>query len=302
MEAIGIGAIYPVIDILQKPDEVSYYSAKINAILPFTIKESRLLFYIIISIILLFIIKNAFTLFANYAQARFSNNLLSDWKNRIMKVYLAGSYSFFVSNPAGELLHKMMSQTSQAQQAILSLLTIIRMALTFIAIYITLCIMSFKITIVVTVVLAMVLVFFFTVSKKIVYKKGVRINQLEQSSYSLAAESIAGIRQIKMFVSEPWVLDKFTRMNSKLARLRAANSTVSSLPSPMLETLAGLGPSEHTFHYDPNSGKRNLRNACYGRVRRRSLQDVSHYFRDIIKLHGNFGPTALRKYCIRTLA
>ena len=239
LEAVGIGSIYPVIDVVQKPEKIHSYSEKVNAILPFNIEFSLLI--LLIATILVFTTKNTIFIGVTYIQTKFTERLKAKWKNKIFEVFLAQPLSFFVVNSSGELIQKMMEQTEGACEILLTLINTARSIFTILFIYVMLCILSLKIALVVTIILFVVIIAFLRLSKMVAYRVGIELNQLGMDSYALASETFAGIRQVKTFASEHFFLIKFTTIMDRFSMIRVKAKVISKIPQPIIETMTVTG-------------------------------------------------------------
>jgi len=240
-ESIGLGSLYPVIDILQDPKKISSYALRINSLAPFNINEHNLVFFLLAGIAILFIIKNLFFIFVMFCQSKFIRNLTANLQSEVLQTYLSYPYSFFLEHASGKLVQKQMVQTDQATSVMLSCINIARMALTILFVYLLILIVAFKIALVVTLVLLGVIAGFLIISRVVVFRSGLLQNELNMKSFGLAAEVISGIRQVKAFVAEAYLMEKFREIRKKFAKLSSTSDVIINSPTPILETIAVLG-------------------------------------------------------------
>ena len=240
-DAVGIGSIYPIINAIQNPEKVSSYYEKLNSFLPFAIDSSMLIPLLIITTMMVFTVKNLFVALLIHFQAKFSENLTAEWKKEVFEVYVSKPYAFFLDNQAGELVQKMMIQTDNTTGMIMGMLNLTRMALTALAIYIVMCILSLQIAIVVTVIICIVIFISFKVSELVVFKRGQEYIRLQQEGFALATEAISGIRQVKAFATETHFVNRFGGISRDYAVARAKVLSIKGLPAPILETLGVVG-------------------------------------------------------------
>ncbi len=190
-----------------------------------------------------FLAKNILVVFKKWLMIYFLNRVRIQWQGKIFDNYLSNPYQFFVINDHGILIQKLLEETRNAAAAIKLIIEVCSSLFIGLFIYIVLLIASYKTTMLLTGFTVLVGIVSYYLSKKKFYLAGVKIMKLDQMSYSVASQTIAGIRQVKAFAVEKFFSELFRKKISGLVKLRVKYATLNSLPLPCLETFVVLGIS-----------------------------------------------------------
>lgn len=93
-ELLSVGILVPLITILLKPD-LNLFSENYFSFLS-GIDQVRLIYFLLIGIALIFLIKNLFIIFYNYQQGLFIKNLQIRTLSDLYKKYIYQNFSFFL--------------------------------------------------------------------------------------------------------------------------------------------------------------------------------------------------------------
>jgi ATP-binding cassette, subfamily B, bacterial PglK len=243
LESIGIASFYPLTEMLQDTKQLSYYKDKLATWVPAvgSLNQEQFLSYSLVAIAALFVFKSVFLVLAGYGNIRVVTQLYRSWMNRIFKIYMDKSYSFFMENKAGDLVQRKIIQTQKAAAALRIFTMLLGSMTTVFGVFLVLCFVNLKVTL--TIIVFMIPVYYITmkVSHGRIYKAGDRIVNLEKRGFELTTEVLSGIKQVKVFCAE----DHFQRQIQKVwhehSRHSIQNQFMSTLPRPILETMVVVG-------------------------------------------------------------
>jgi ABC-type multidrug transport system fused ATPase/permease subunit len=243
VEAIGIASFYPLAEMLQDASQLSYYRDTLAAWIPAvgSLNQEQFLSYSLVALATLFVFKSIFLVLAGYGNIRVVTHLYRSWMNRIFKIYMDKSYSFFMENKAGDLVQRKIMQTHKAASALRIFTMFLGSLTTIFGVFLVLCFVNLEVTL--TIVALMIPVYYITmkISQGRIYKAGDRIVKLEKRGFELTTEVLSGIKQVKVFCAE----DHFQRQVQKIwqehSRHSIQNQFMSILPRPILETMIVVG-------------------------------------------------------------
>ncbi len=180
----------------------------------------------------------------------YSNNIISkyfslivkqDLSERIYKKYLSNSYMFFLRNKLGVLLNHFISETDRARIAVHLLISYTRQVILAIFFISLLFLFNWKLSLAVFLVAAVI----FTVIRKAMFeyseKTGEKRLFLSEEMNSLAAETINGIKEIKLFNYSHIPLQMMKEKLREFTRLMTKFSAVRQLPEPAVKIFIMLG-------------------------------------------------------------
>ena len=240
LEAVGIGMLYPILNILESEAKKTEYVNYINDLLPFNLEQSKLILAMFIVVVILFLLRGLFIILSSYSQFKLSQRLMSKWQSDIFTNYMNQDYDYFIRHKAGDLLQKQMVHTENTGNAVVYSCQIVMNLVTAVFLFVMLCLLSLKGTLFLIPVVIIVAVISFIVSKLKIYKASKEHAQLQQESYSIATEVIIGIRQIKAFLAEEFFRKRFSKKVRRKAQIYVRNATISHTPAPVLHTLVLL--------------------------------------------------------------
>ena len=169
IEAVGISAIMPFIDIATNFDNIhsnQYYQWFFEF---FGFKDD-VDFTIAFGFILLgfYIFRGMMNLLYSYVMAYFTQNIYAQITKRLFKAYLAMPYQIFTNKNSSYLTKAIITEASSVSAVVKSTLEVIYEVFVIVFVYVLMLIVNWEITLVLTVILAIKILFLIkTVSKKI---------------------------------------------------------------------------------------------------------------------------------------
>ena len=111
-ELVGIGVIYPVIDLAMNPDAINSNPiyARVYDLFGFT-GYRQFVLALIGAIVVLFALKTVFLVFFRKMQLRFRFGNTQVLASRLLGVYMAQPYSFFARNNSANLKYRIQTDT-----------------------------------------------------------------------------------------------------------------------------------------------------------------------------------------------
>jgi ATP-binding cassette, subfamily B, bacterial MsbA len=202
--------------------------------------NEKILIYIGLIIIFLYLFKNLFRYMAMYFLAVVRNGVVKDLRNSLYKQILILPLSYYNERRKGDIIARMTNDVQEVEWSIMSSLEMaFRDPITMIAYLITLFILSPSLTIFVLVLLPVSGFFIGRIGKslkrtsdKSQKKMGVILSMIE--------ETISGLRIIKAFNAINFANNRFQKINSEYTRLMIRLYRKRDLASPLSEFLSVL--------------------------------------------------------------
>ncbi len=194
----------------------------------------------LIVVVVLIIVKEIFELIHINLATWFSSSIVNRWKIHLMETYLNATFSALTSTRQGVLLDHLFTQTSSAIKFIKSGIELISRLLLSIFLLLILHRTSPGMTIGLFLGGAIILLVSNTLIKNYSQQFGRKLLKLSQQSMGIAAESIAGIRQIKLFGYENTQRMKFTDVIKEAERLNVKNAVMEKLPTSFMEVVGSM--------------------------------------------------------------
>ncbi len=235
---LAVGALTSSLAFLVKPalDEI------------FIKKDGRMLTWIPLSIILLYLLKGA----CNYAQtiimSYIGQRIIADLRNSLYWQIQRQSLAFFTKHPTGLLMSRITNDVAYVQGAVSEAVTsLLRDSSTLIFLIFVVFYRDWQ--------LAIIGMLVFPVTIFPIAKFGRKMRTVATSTQvtmgtltSMLQETIAGTRIVKAFGREDYENQRFARNNERLLELTLKSVRVNAVSSPFMEFLGGIGIAAIIFY------------------------------------------------------
>ena len=239
IETIGISAILPFIDIATNFNKIQsnqYYQWIFN----FFDFEENVNFVIFFGFILFgfYIIRGATNLLYSYLAAHFIQNLYAKLTKKLFNVYLKMPYQVFTKKNSSYLNKAIITEAALVAKVYGSILIMITETLVLVFLYMLMLSVSWKITVIFTIILLLELLLLKrTVSKKIKNVGEIRAN-VHSSIYEIINRFFSNFKHIKLQdeVIQKEISNDFSLSVNKYAKVNTDYIFLSSFPRIFLET------------------------------------------------------------------
>jgi subfamily B ATP-binding cassette protein MsbA len=208
--------------------------------LPLT-DPSRMLFYIILFLLAVFVAKMVFDFLQTYLMVRLEQGVTRDLRNNAYQHVLELDMRFFNRTRAGQILSRLTSDADQLR--LLLTRNLIKFATYVLQILITLYTMieiSLELTIVGVVVMPAMFASWARFRKRL--RRGDRaVLNLGGEVTSHLQETVMGIRQVKAAAAERFEIDRFRQLTWTFMKATVRTERLRALAGPLTELIGGLG-------------------------------------------------------------
>lgn len=224
-------------------DDFSSFGNNLEAWLNFQVSSfanndpNKALIFVILTILILFFLKNLFNYLAMYFITFFRNGILKDLREKLYKKIIRLPIPFYQQKDKGDVISRITSDVIEIQLSFLSILEIIvREPLTIFFTVIAMFLISFELTIFVLIFIPISGFIISVIGKSL--KPTSNIVQKEQAEIlSVAEQTLNGLNIIKGFVAELFFIKKFSGTNNKFYNYSNKLINKQNLASPLSEFL-----------------------------------------------------------------
>lgn len=240
LETIGVASVMPFLAVLGNPELV-----KENAVLFYIYNQFgydsvddfiTVLGFLAFAIIM---VSAVFRSVTHYALNRFIEMRRHSISKRLLETYLRQPYEYFLNRHTGDMAKNILSEVDQLIQ------NVIRPSMQMIAYSLVLAFMITLLIVVdpslafgVTVIVGGLYALIFGVVRGLLGRVGRYRVQANRERYTVAAESLSGIKDIKLLGREQSYLSKFQGPSYRQARYQALNQTLGDVPKYLVEAVA----------------------------------------------------------------
>ncbi|MCC2647135.1 MAG: ABC-type multidrug transport system, ATPase and permease component [Rickettsiaceae bacterium] len=219
MELVGISLIFPLIALINNPNVIieNQYLRVVFNILNFSDTRYFTVF-IACSIGVIFVLKNAYSLFYQNAQYKF----ITDWKNdickQLMRGYLSKPYTFFLTKNSSELINMLSNIVYFVLDGFILQAIIIITHLVVGSVIILFLLKQYLVPTLVSATLLAILIklqnFYL---KNYIKKISQEYSKLRLENYHVLQQSIGAIKETKMHLKEEYFLNVYDKVNKKVS-------------------------------------------------------------------------------------
>ncbi len=235
-ESLSLGMILPLLETILNPGNYTSRFAFITDFLNHFSHEQHLLIICSITISLV-VTKSLFSLLHAYYSIRFITNLRRDWTLAIMINFMHSKFAHLIRQKQGVLLNNMITEPTFAAKGIRDLIDFLAKAIPSIFLIFLLFSVNWQISAIVFLFCFLIMLIVWRSTHKYSFAVGKKKIKLNQQISGVAAESIAGIRQIKTYSMENAVIHEFSGRLRTLFNIIVKFSVISTIPRAFGEVI-----------------------------------------------------------------
>ena len=239
IELIGISAIMPFIDIASNFDNIhsNQYYQLIFDFFGF-INDANFAIFSGVLLVGFYIFRGVINLMYVHSMASFSQNLYAQITTRLFKGYLAMPYEVFTNQNSSYLTKVVITEASLMSGVIRSILLMISEIFIIIFLYALMLFISWKITIIFTIIMLIKLFFLTTIISNKIKIAGVTREKSQSEMYEFINRLFGNFKSIKLQDEDRFIdlRGKFTKVANQYAIANTKRIFLDSFPKLFLET------------------------------------------------------------------
>jgi ABC-type multidrug transport system fused ATPase/permease subunit len=238
LETLGVSALIPVVLVLVSPEsamENKYFKMAME--LFHTDDVQSFIIILLVALIFLYILKNAYLLVLANEQARFiaynRNKLIS----QVLREFLNRPYEFYLDADIPTVFRLTDSDIPNVFQILLSLISLVSEAIVFVLVCTLLFIMDWKMMIFLVVVFGAITLLMMKVLKPRLTALGEKNLQIQSRIAKWRIQAIYGIKDVKVLHRESFFADNYESNGKIGASYSRKYSVINNMPRLLIETI-----------------------------------------------------------------
>lgn len=238
IETIGISAIMPFMSMASNPDIVTQNSTY-NQIFTYFNFHNTNNFIIAYGFLLIafYIFRAIYTISYSYLLYSFSFGRNHEFAFRLFQNYILMPYNEFTNRNSAIMTKTIITESANLTALIQQLLIAATELFTITFIYILLLAVHWKMTLILTVILGVKVLFLSKSIGRILRQQGIKRSEFQDQFYKIINQSFGNFKIIKLMGNEKTIFNDFATVNKKFVKTNIINSTLSQLPRAILETI-----------------------------------------------------------------
>jgi len=189
------------------------------------------------TLVIFYLLRGAFVLGYTYALNRFTWGRYYDLAMRLFSSYLALPYREFTQLNSSQLEKSIITEAAYLSQLIVSVLRFLAEAAVAALLYLVLLIVNPRVTVVITVLLAIMVGALTYVIQRISTRQGELREKHQSRFYHLLNDAFGNFKFTRQMAAERQMVKEVSRAASGYCRSNVVNTTVAQLPPTVLETV-----------------------------------------------------------------
>ncbi|GHV79144.1 multidrug transporter [Spirochaetia bacterium] len=237
VETVGVSIIMPFISIASNPGLVNSgkYKMVFDFFNPPTVNSFIVAFGI--GIIIFYIFRSCYNFFYTYTLNKFSLGMFRYFSDKLFKVYISLPYKLFVQKNSSDIIHVTLGTSGDTSSLILNFMQMCSEIFTVILIYAVMIVMDWKMTLVFTGIIVIILLFILQVFLKNVKKQGERKNLAGMKLNRMVRETHGNYKFVKLKGNEEYLYNAFDASALTSSRAQIISNTIGAMPKNILESL-----------------------------------------------------------------
>ncbi|GHT91821.1 multidrug transporter [Spirochaetia bacterium] len=237
IETIGVSIIMPFISIASNPAILEEGRFKIiYDFFGFTqIKTFITVFGI--SIICFYFFRSVYNTAYIYILSKFSMRIYRDFMLKVFEIFFSIPYRTYVQKNTGEIIHIINGETNNTGQLILNVLLLFSEFFTLLILYGFLVAVNWKMTLVLTVILTLAVLFIFMFLVRNVRRQGVKTTEAQMKQSRVLHEAFGNFKFVKLRGNKQDYIKRCDFSIRAVSRATTITTTLGSLPRSILENI-----------------------------------------------------------------
>ena len=232
LETIGVSLMIPFVSAITQPNIINknVYIAQVCKHLGI---YSNKIFIImcIVSLIIVYIIKDLYLLFEYYVQYRFIYNNRLATQVKMLHSYMKRPYTFYLKIQSGEIIRVVQTDVQSTFLLLTTMLTFFTEMIVMIVLVFTIFIINPLITVFTAVMMGITLLVIAKVIKPILKKEGMSYQKHGTKTYQWLTQTITGIKEIKVTNKESFFEQNYSASGMKMIRAEKKKAVDAELAS-----------------------------------------------------------------------
>lgn len=237
-ELVGVSLITQLVSIVTDPGKIHKNSLLSGVYDFFNMRDDRQFFlFMVIGLIIIYFVKNAFLLWINYVQYTFIYNNQLRLSGRLIDCYLKKPYTYHLDKNSAEMVRNVMLDSERFFQMLLSVFLMLSELLISALLCIYLLFIDWFITISVVVILGVFTGLYMILFKNKAKEYGKENQIYDGKMHQSINQALGAVKDIKILHREKYFVDAFTGYGKKKMHAVRNNNVLGQAPKYVIETV-----------------------------------------------------------------
>lgn len=239
LEIVGVSLMLPLMTVIMEPgifetNEVIRWLCEVFSIT----SHSSFVIACIVTLILVFNIKNLYLMLEYYVQNRFIYRSQFSTQQRMLRTFLDRPYEYFLNARTGEILRVIQYDVTDAYSLLMTLMSFVTETIVSVALIVTIFIVDPMMTGFVALMMLLNILVIAKVIKPILHKMGINAQVHAANSNKWLLQSLHGVKEVKVANKERFFEDQYGKHGWKMIRIHEKSSVLNHFPRLLIEMVS----------------------------------------------------------------
>lgn len=238
LELVGVSLITQLVSLVANQDSIHQNALLQSVYIMLPVETERQFFlWVVIGLILVYVIKNAYLLWINYVQYTFIFNNQLRLSGRLIDCYLKKPYTYHLDKNSAEMVRNVMLDTERFFQMLLSVFSMFSELLISGLLCLYLLVVDWFITVSVVAILAVFTGLYLLLFKNKAKEYGKENQIYDGKMHQSINQALGAVKDIKILHREKFFVDAFTGYGKKKMHAVRNNNVLGQAPKYFIETV-----------------------------------------------------------------
>ncbi|NLL79393.1 MAG: ABC transporter ATP-binding protein [Clostridiales bacterium] len=239
LETLGVSMILPIVTAIVQPDAFTENQIIVVLNRYLHCKDiNEFMIFMIMAMIVIYILKNAYMCFLFYVQNTFISNSQYRISRDLLQIYLNKPYEFYLNVNTSDILRTVYSDTTGVFSLLLMCMQLITELVVGIFICASLMIVDPQMTILIAVILGGTTLIINKFLKPRLQKIGAESREKQSLMYGNIIQVVTGMKDVKVFAKEGYFLEGYKKHGRRFYNLSRDYEVFSSIPRLLIEAIS----------------------------------------------------------------
>lgn len=243
LETLGVSMIMPLVTaILDKERMQQNHYVKMACEMLHIEDMNSFVFILLITVILVFVVKNAYLLFLAYVQAKFVNSNQHRAGSYMLEEYLNRPYEFYLNADIPTIFRILDGDIPKVFQLLLSAIKLVTEVVVAFCLFVLLLIIDFKMMLMLLALLLLMTLIIVKILKPILNRIGKENQEVQSVAGRWRTKAVYGIKDVKVLNKEHFFASFYEKHTKRGMELTVKYSVLNNVPRTIIETtfIAGV--------------------------------------------------------------
>lgn len=239
---LSVSLILPLVNMLVNPAVLAgqRWFQLLQSIFPAQ-DTNGLLFLLVIGIIVVYVLKNAYAIFMSITQSVFMARNQFNTSAKLLSCYIRKPYTFHLQHNTAEVVRNINTDVASAYSLVSSLMGLITGGLISVALIVYLVLIDPVLTAAIVAGLAVYSVVYYLAVRKPMLAAGKESRRISVKMVKAIHQAVGGIKEVKVMGREQYFVDTFSENGRAYIKNRRKYLLLSGLPRHLIEVLCVTG-------------------------------------------------------------